>query len=69
MLNLKYLISEDPDKNLAKTWTLLQQDSVNSQKGLPPVSVLFFGTLISSFSALFLSFSALCLSFSATPPD
>jgi hypothetical protein len=34
MLNLKYLISEDPDKNLAETWTLLQQDSVNSQQGV-----------------------------------
>jgi hypothetical protein len=33
-----------------------------NRQGLPPVSALFFGTLISSFSALFLSFSA-------PPPD
>jgi hypothetical protein len=34
MLSLKYLISEDADKNLAKTWTHLQQGSANSQQGV-----------------------------------
>ena len=34
MLSLKYLISEDADKNLAKIWTHLQQGSVNSQQGV-----------------------------------
>ena len=34
ILSLKYLISEDADKNLAKIWTHLQQGSVILQQGV-----------------------------------
>ena len=33
-VELEVFNSEDQDKNLAKTWTLLQQDSVNSHQGV-----------------------------------
>jgi hypothetical protein len=52
-----------------KMWSIYRHLDNYRFRRLPPVSALFFGTSISSFSALFLSFSALCLSFSAPPPD